>query len=464
MTELQYLWQVTVAGLGTGLLYGLVGIGFAVVFNVSGIINLAQGEFSMLGAMLTLFGINRLGLPLAAAAVLAVVAVTLLGIAFERACISPLKVFSMQSAIIITLGASIFARGGAMVAWGKDHHSLPAFSGQGSVSLVGAAVPLQTLWIVGVTTVVIALLVWWFRSTLFGLAMRSCADNRLGAQFVGINVRLMVTASFAMSATLGAIAGIVAAPLTFVSYDGGLVLGIKGFVAAILGGSGTLSRPGRGRPARRPPGKPERRVPLLDLQGLHRLRPPHPHHVGPAGRAPRPRAMMARRELVAVVGAAALLAAGVSSLFGDSYVLSVLNYIGLFAVAVMGLVIVLGYGGQIVLGHAAFMGLGAYTSAILTHRAGWIRVVAIVVAAALVAGAAWGASASRSCACAASTWRWPPWPSPSSWTRSSSAGPTSPRGRPGSSASRRSRWRASRWSASGRASGSSLCSCSSRSG
>jgi len=243
VTELQYLWQVSVAGLGTGLLYGLVGIGFAVVFNVSGIINLAQGEFSMLGAMLTLAGINGLGLPLAAAALLAIAAVTVLGIAFERVCISREKALSIQAAIIITLGAAIFARGGAMVAWGKDHHSLPAFSGQGSARLLGAAVPLQTLWIVGVTAAVVALLAWWFRNTLFGLAMRSCADNRLGALFVGVNVRLMVTASFAMSAALGAIAGIVAAPLTFVWYEGGLVLGIKGFVAAILGGSGTYLGP-----------------------------------------------------------------------------------------------------------------------------------------------------------------------------------------------------------------------------
>jgi branched-chain amino acid transport system permease protein len=231
------------AGLGTGLLYGLVGVGVAVVFNVSGIINLAQGEFSMLGAMLTLTGIKTLGLPLAVAALLAIAAVTLLGIAFERVCINREKALAIQAAIIITLGAAIFARGGAMVAWGKDHHSLPAFSGQGSARLLGAAVPLQTLWVVGVTAVVIALLAWWFRNTLFGLAMRSCADNRLGALFVGVNVRLMVTASFAISAALGAIAGIVAAPLTFVWYEGGLVLGIKGFVAAILGGSGTYLGP-----------------------------------------------------------------------------------------------------------------------------------------------------------------------------------------------------------------------------
>lgn len=243
MAELQYLWQVTVAGLGTGLIYGMVGIGFAIILNVSGVINLAQGEFSMLGAMVTLFALKSFGVPLALAAALAVAFVMVLGVVFERLCISSQKAFSIQAAIFITLGASIFARGAAMVAWGKDNHSLPAFSGQGAVSFLGAAVPLQILWVAGVSALVIVLLYWWFNRTLFGLAMRSCADNRLGAQFVGINVRLMVTVSFAISAALGAVTGIVAAPLTFVSFDGGLILGIKGFVAAILGGSGTYLGP-----------------------------------------------------------------------------------------------------------------------------------------------------------------------------------------------------------------------------
>jgi branched-chain amino acid transport system permease protein len=243
MTELQYLWQFAMSGLGTGLIYGLVGIGFAIVLNVSGVINLAQGEFSMLGAMLTLYGLQALGLPIVVALVMAVAVVTVIGIIFERLCISSLKVFSIPTAIFITLGASMFARGGAMVAWGKENHALPAFSGHGSVMVLGAVVPLQILWVMGVAVVVIAVLYWWFNRTLFGLAMRSCAENRLGAQFVGINVRLMVTASFAMSAALGALPGIVAAPLTFVSFDGGLILGIKGFVAAILGGTGTYLGP-----------------------------------------------------------------------------------------------------------------------------------------------------------------------------------------------------------------------------
>jgi branched-chain amino acid transport system permease protein len=243
MSELQYLWQITVAGLGTGLIYGIVGIGFAIVLNVSGVINLAQGEFSMLGAMITLYALTAFGLPMVAAAALAVVMVTALGVAFERLCISRLKVFSVQAAIFITLGAAIFARGGAMVAWGKENHSLPAFSGQGAVSFLGAAVPLQVIWVVGMAVAVIGALYWWFNRTLFGVAMRSCAENRVGALFVGINVRLMVAVSFAMSAALGALAGIVAAPLTFVSFDGGLILGIKGFVAAILGGSGTYLGP-----------------------------------------------------------------------------------------------------------------------------------------------------------------------------------------------------------------------------
>src|SRR3954469_16221811 len=156
MSELQYLWQVSVAGLGTGLIYGIIGIGFAIVLNVSGVINLAQGEFSMLGAMLTLYALKALGLPLPVAALLAVRGVMVLGILFERVCISPLKTFSVQAAIFITLGASIVARGGAMVVWGKENHSLPAFSGHGAVPIFGAAVPAQVLWIMGVAALIIA--------------------------------------------------------------------------------------------------------------------------------------------------------------------------------------------------------------------------------------------------------------------------------------------------------------------
>src|SRR4029453_8400546 len=126
--------------------------------------------------------LRSLGLPMPAAIVLAVLFVTALGVLFERVCISRQKVFSVQAPIFIPLGASIVARGGAMVAWGKENHSLPAFSGQGAISVFGAAVPLQILWVVAVAAIVIAALYWWFNRTLFGLAMRSCADNRLGAQ------------------------------------------------------------------------------------------------------------------------------------------------------------------------------------------------------------------------------------------------------------------------------------------
>lgn len=237
--DLQQLAQVVVAGLGTGLIYGLIGVGFAIIFNVTALINLAQGEFSMLGAVMATWLLKQVGLGLPLAFAVSVVAVTVVGVVFERLCISRQRGASVQAAIIITLGAAMFLRGGAMVAWGKDPYSLPAFSGHGALTVVGVAVPLQTLWVFGIGGVLVGLLWWFFNRTLFGWAMRACAQNRAGAAFVGIDVRLMVTLSFAISAALGAIAGIVIAPLTFVSYDGGLILGLKGFVAAVLGGTGT---------------------------------------------------------------------------------------------------------------------------------------------------------------------------------------------------------------------------------
>jgi branched-chain amino acid transport system permease protein len=237
--DLLYLAQVAVAGLGTGLIYGLIGVGFAIIFNVTALINLAQGEFSMMSAVMATWLYKRWGLGLLAASVLSVVTVTLVGVLFERICIGQRRVLSVQAAIIITLGAAIFFRGGAMVAWGKDPYSLPAFSGQGAVTVAGIAVPLQTLWIFAISGLLVLALWWFFNRTLFGWAMRACAQNQVGAAFIGIDVPLMVTLSFALSAALGAIAGIVIAPLTFVSYDGGLILGLKGFVAVVLGGTGT---------------------------------------------------------------------------------------------------------------------------------------------------------------------------------------------------------------------------------
>lgn len=230
------LLQYMLSGLSTGAIYALIGIGFSIIYNATGIINFAQGEFVMLGGMLTLFLLETLKLPLWAAIPLAVLLATLVGLVFERLAIRPLRKASPISLIIITIGGSILIRGLSMLIWDKDTHALPPFSGEEPIIIAGATVLPQHFWILGITVVLICLNKWFFNHTISGKAMRACSCNRRAAGLVGIDVRRMVLLSFVISAAMGSLAGIIVAPLTMTSYDVGVMLGLKGFCAAIIGG------------------------------------------------------------------------------------------------------------------------------------------------------------------------------------------------------------------------------------
>jgi branched-chain amino acid transport system permease protein len=230
------LLQYLLSGLSTGAIYALIGIGFSIIYNATGIINFAQGEFVMLGGMFTVFLIDSLQLPLWAAVPLAVVLSTLVGLLFERLAIRPLRKASPISLVIITIGGSIFIRGVTMLLWDKDTHALPSFSGDDPISIAGATLLPQHLWILGITVVLITLNKWFFNHTISGKAMRACSYNSRAAGLVGIDVRRMVLLSFVISAAMGSLAGIIVAPLTMTSYDVGVMLGLKGFCAAIIGG------------------------------------------------------------------------------------------------------------------------------------------------------------------------------------------------------------------------------------
>lgn len=228
--------QYLVSGLSTGAIYALIGIGFAIIYNSTEIINFAQGELVMLGGMFTLFFLETLHLPLPLAILLAVLSTTAAGVLFERLTIRPLKSPTPLSLIIITIGGSILIRGIAMMVWGKDTHALPAFSGSEPIAVGAATILPQHLWIFALTVVAIVLNKLFFQYTITGKAMRACAVNRRAAGLVGIDVKRMVLFSFAISGSLGSLAGIIVAPLTMTSYDVGIMLGLKGFCAAIIGG------------------------------------------------------------------------------------------------------------------------------------------------------------------------------------------------------------------------------------
>lgn len=232
----EQIGQYILSGLSTGAIYALIGIGFAIIYNATSIINFAQGEFVMLGGMLTFFFTVTLQLPLPVAVAAAVAIATAAGALFERLAINPLKDAEPITLIIITIGGSILLRGAAMLLWGRDTQALPMFSGSEPITVYGATLLPQNLWIFGITVVILAANRLFFNHSISGKAMRACSFNRRASSLVGINVKYMVLLSFAISAALGAVAGIIIAPLTMTSYDVGIMLGLKGFCAAIVGG------------------------------------------------------------------------------------------------------------------------------------------------------------------------------------------------------------------------------------
>lgn len=231
---LQYLFS----GLTVGSTYALAALGFTIIFNASRVINFAQGEFLMIGGMAAVYFLG-FGLPLPVAIVAAVILAVLTGLALEKFAVEPAKNAEVLGLIIITIGASIFLRGLVQVFWGKEFHALPPFSGDQPIMIGGAAVLPQTLWVLGVTLAIVAILAWFFNRTRLGKAILATSCNADAARMMGINTQFILFIAFGLSALLGAIAGIIIAPITLTSYDIGVMLGLKGFVAAVLGGLGS---------------------------------------------------------------------------------------------------------------------------------------------------------------------------------------------------------------------------------
>ena len=234
------LTQTLLSGLTAGAIYALVALGFAIIYNASHVINFAQGEFVMIGGM-TAAGLVEAGFPLFVAIVISIAAATFVGLLLAKLAIEPARGASVATLIIITIGASILLRGLATLVWDKKIHRLPSFSGRPPIVLGSATLLPQVLWVLGASAAAVALLTWFFRRTLAGKAMLAVSHNRLAAELMGISVRRTLATSFALSAALGALAGVLIAPIAFTSWDSGVMLGLKGFAAAILGGLGSAS-------------------------------------------------------------------------------------------------------------------------------------------------------------------------------------------------------------------------------
>jgi len=240
ITFASQLLQYLITGLTVGSIYAMVAIGFNIIYNVTEIINFAQGEFVMLGGLTVVTLHVTLKIPIILAFPLTIILITLVGILLDRLAIRPIRKPSVLTLIIATIAASIIIKGTAMIIWGKDPFDLPAFSGRNPIGFLGAVIQPQYFWVFGFLIIIVIALTIFFEKTIIGKAMIACADNVNAASLVGINVKRMILLSFSLSAAIGAVAGIIVTPIALMEYDRGAMLAVKGFGAAILGGLGSF--------------------------------------------------------------------------------------------------------------------------------------------------------------------------------------------------------------------------------
>ena len=240
ITFASQLLQYLITGITVGSIYAMVAIGFNIIYNVTEIINFAQGEFVMLGGLIMVSLQIAAGIPVLLAFPLSIVVVTLVGMLLDRLAIRPIRKPSVLTLIIATIAASILIKGTAMFIWGKNPLDLPAFSGRNPIHFLGAVIQPQYFWVIGFLVVIVILLTLFFDKTIIGKAMSACADNPNAASLVGINVKRMILLAFSLSAGIGAVAGIIITPISLMEYDRGAMLAVKAFGAVILGGLGSF--------------------------------------------------------------------------------------------------------------------------------------------------------------------------------------------------------------------------------
>lgn len=227
--------QLIISGLTIGSIYALIATGFVITYNITGVLNFAQGEFAMLGAMIAI-SLVAAGVSHMLAFIMAILIVLVSGALFERAAIHPARHSTGSAMIIITIGVAIAVRGIALFIWGTDPKMLPPFTPGEPFNLFGAVVQLQSLWAIGVAMISLIAMYVFFERTFMGKAVTACVINRFAARLMGIKPEKMSLLSISASAALGAIGGIIIAPISGASYEMGLMLGMKAFIAAVIGG------------------------------------------------------------------------------------------------------------------------------------------------------------------------------------------------------------------------------------
>jgi ABC-type branched-subunit amino acid transport system permease subunit len=378
---------ITIGGLVQGSVFALVAIGFALVYRVTGTVNLAQGAFVVLGALATYSFEVTLGWPVALAALAALAVAALAGYVIAVAVFAPgLRRLPPSGMVILTGGLLTLFEGAALLVWGSQPYQLPPFSGYVPVAIGGVHVPTQAFWDVAITAVVIAVLWYVLQRTTFGKALRACAENPNAATLMGIDVERVRVFSYVAAAVLGALSGIAIGPVISLQFDGGRFFTVYGFISVAIGGMGSFVGAllgGLGLGVLQQLGAAyvssifatTLAIGLLIVvlvwrpnglfgRGARREdnRASAAHPIGVRAR------LDPRTARIAVIAAAVVLALLPAVAGGGT--LSSLSIAGIVFIAVMGPDVLMGYAGQISLGHAAFVAIGGYGAAIATVRYG----------------------------------------------------------------------------------------------
>jgi branched-chain amino acid transport system permease protein len=233
------LIQFLSSGVTEGARYALAALGFTLIYNASGVINFAQGESIMIGGLAVAI-MSASGVPLVLAIPVALLAAVLISLILQVLAVATLRRSGILTVIIMTAAFGLVLRGIVQAFWGTGTHTFPPFTGSEPLRFAGGTILPQTLWVIGVTAVLLLLMMFFFRYTRAGRAFLATAADSSTASLMGINVRRVLMLAFGLGGLIGAVAGVVTTPITTTSYDAGVLLGVKAIIAAILGGTGSV--------------------------------------------------------------------------------------------------------------------------------------------------------------------------------------------------------------------------------
>lgn len=236
-----FVLQLLFTGIGVGSIYALVALGFVLIYRATNVVNFAQGDFAMLGAFSMVVLAIDFGLPYWLSVVITLVVMVLVGALFNLGVYYPLRHRSFLPVIISTIGASILLENGVLAAYGPRPQSLPTVLPVQGFNLGTVFFDSQYLLIIAVTIAMVAFQYMLFERTFVGKKLQAVSQDKEMAALLGISVARMIMITFIYSATLGGLAGILVAPILFVSVGMGSSIALKAFAASIIGGFGDVT-------------------------------------------------------------------------------------------------------------------------------------------------------------------------------------------------------------------------------